>query len=265
MPWKTQDDGTIAMENGNPIFVHSDGKEVPFDAESAIKRITALNEESKGHRLKAKELGDKLSMFSAITDPEEAVKALETVRNLDAKKLVDAGQIDILKNEMSRTFTEKESALTRQWIQKEQEYQAQLQKKDESVYSLMLNGKFASSPLITEKTNLVPDIAANYFGKNFKVEGEGTDVKIVGYLNGERIPSRSKFGEPADFEEALSVIIEAYPFKDRILTSGSVGGSGSQGNKQQSQSVTKKIISNDDVKGFTDNLAAIAKGEVVVQ
>jgi len=121
MPWKTREDGTIEIENGNPVFVHSDGKEVPFDAESAIRRITALNEESKGHRIKAKEATEKLAVYSVIPDIDEAISAIETVKNLDAKKLVDAGQIEILKSEMSKTFAEKESSLTRQWTQKEQE------------------------------------------------------------------------------------------------------------------------------------------------
>lgn len=264
MPWKVREDGLIEVENGNPVYVHPDGKEVPFDAAAAMKKIGELASEAKSNKLKARELAEKLEAYSAISDIDEAIKAMQTVKNLEDKKLVDANQIDMLKAEMAKTFLEKESSLKTQWSQKEQEYQKALQSKEESIYSLMVNGKFASSPFITEKTVLPPDVAATFFGKHFKVEGEGPDVKIVGYLNGERIPSREKFGEAADFEEALTAIVDAYPHKDRILKTGMSGGSASQGNRQQAGQTAKQFIPSGDPKAFGDNLERIAKGEVQV-
>jgi len=264
MPWKLREDGSVESENGNPVFVYPDGKEVLADFESATNKITALNKESKGHRLKYEEAIKQIEAYAEIGDLEEAKKALEIVKSLDAKKLVDVGQIDILKAEMGRTFAEKEGSLKSQWTQKEQEYQGHLKIKDEAIQSILMGGKFASSEFL-KKTNLIPEIAANYFGKNFKIEGEGADIKVVGYLNGERIPSREKFGEPADFDEALAAVIDAYPHKDRIMLAGMSSGSGSQGNKQHPHDIGKRFIDKNDVKGFADNLEAIAKGEVVVQ
>ena len=264
MPWKMREDGTIELENGNPVYVHADGKEVPFDAEGALKSIGKLSSEMKMTKKQHQEAAEKLAMYSAIEDPEAAIKAMDIVKNLDAKKLVDAGQIEVLKVEMGKTFADKEGSLRSQWTQKEQEYQGQLKTKDEAIQSILMGGKFASSEFL-KKTNLIPEIAANYFGKNFKIEGEGHDIKVVGYLNGERIPSREKFGEPADFEEALAAVIDAYPHKDRIMLAGVSSGSGSQGNKQHPQTIGKKVISAEDVKGFSQNLEAIAKGEVIVQ
>lgn len=264
MPWKTRDDGSIEIENGMPVYVHPDGKEVPFDADGAMKSITNFVKDSKVSKKQIADLSEKLSSYEAIGDPVAAINAIETMKNLDAKKLVDAGQIDILKNEMSRTFTEKESDLRKQWQTKEQEYQDSLRKKEESIYSLMLNGKFASSPFISEKTLLPPDVASTFFGKHFKVEGEGSDARIVGYLNGERIPSREKFGEPADFEEALVSIVDAYPHKDRILKTGMAGGSGSTGNRVQPTSAKVQYIPAGDKKAFGENLERIARGEVQV-
>lgn len=264
MPWKLREDGTIEMENGNPVYVHADGKEVPFDADGALKSIGKLSGEMKLTKKQHQEAVEKLALFAAIEDPEAAIKAIETVKNLDAKKLVDAGQIDILKAEMGRTFAEKEGSLKSQWMQKEQEYQGHLKVKDEAIQSILMGGKFASSEFL-KKTNLIPEIAANYFGKNFRIEGEGAEIKVVGYLNGERIPSREKFGEPADFDEALAAVIDAYPHKDRIMLAGMSSGSGSQGNKQHPHDIGKRFIDKNDVKGFADNLEAIAKGEVVVQ
>ena len=96
MPWKMREDGTIELENGNPVYVHADGKEVPFDAEGALKSIGKLSSEMKMTKKQHQEAAEKLALYSAIEDPEAAVKAMDIVKNLDAKKLVDAGQIEIL-------------------------------------------------------------------------------------------------------------------------------------------------------------------------
>jgi len=265
MPWKLREDGAIEMENGNPVYVHVDGKEVPFDADGALKSIGKLSGEVKLTKKQHQEAVEKLALFAAIEDPEAAIKAIETVKNLDAKKLVDAGQIDILKAEMGKTFAEKEGSLKSQWTQKEQEYQSNLKTKDEAIRSILIGGKFASSEFLKKTTlGATPDIAAQYFGNQFRVEGD--NYEVVGYYkNGDRIPSRNRFGEAADFDEALAEVIDAHPHKDSLMLAGLSAGSGSQGNKQHPQNIGKKVIHKDDVKGFADNLAAIAKGEVVVQ
>jgi hypothetical protein len=265
MPWKLREDGSIEIENGNPIYVHADGKEVPFDADGALKTISKLSGEMKMTKKQVHEATEKLSMFANITDPEAAIAAMETVKNLDAKKLVDAGQIEVLKAEMGKTFAEKEGALKSQWQQKEQEYQTSLKTKDDAIRSILIGGKFASSEFLKKTTlGATPDIAAQYFGNQFRVEGD--NYEVVGYYkNGDRIPSRNKFGEAADFDEALAEVIDAHPHKDSLMLAGLSTGSGSQGNKQHPQNIGKKIVHRDDAKGFADNLEAIAKGEVVVQ
>ena len=86
-----------------------------------------------------------------------------------------------------------------------------------------------------------PDIAANYFSKNFSVEGEGNNARVIGYLGGERIFSKEKPGEVAEFEEALGVIIDAYPMKDSIMRS-SGGGAGSSGNMTQANRTQRELL-----------------------
>jgi hypothetical protein len=54
-------------------------------------------------------------------------------------------------------------------------------------------------------------------------------VSIVGYLNGEKILSRTQMGEPADFHEAIAKIIEQSPLKDQIMRA-SGGGPSTAGN-----------------------------------
>ena len=65
------------------------------------------------------------------------------------------------------------------------------------------------------------------FGSAFKVE----DGKIVAYDNaGNKIFSRSRPGELADFDEALETLVDQYPYKDQILKgSGASGGGAQQG------------------------------------
>jgi hypothetical protein len=97
----------------------------------------------------------------------------------------------------------------------------------------MINNHFSKSPYFAgdkPKTVLTPDLAANLFGNYFKVEGEGPDAKLIGYINGEKIPSRTNVGEPASFEEAITEIIEKHPGKERFLRSSDGGGPGAGSN-----------------------------------
>jgi len=65
------------------------------------------------------------------------------------------------------------------------------------------------------------------FGQAFKVE----DGKVVAYdPAGNKIFSRSRAGEVADFDEALEALVDQYPYKDQILRgSGASGGGASPG------------------------------------
>lgn len=42
MKLKLDADGKVVVENGMPVYVHDDGKEIPFDASAALSKITAL-------------------------------------------------------------------------------------------------------------------------------------------------------------------------------------------------------------------------------
>jgi hypothetical protein len=58
------------------------------------------------------------------------------------------------------------------------------------------------------------DIIESRFGKNFKIE-EG---KVVAYgHDGNKLFSKSRPGEPAEFEEALELLVDGYAHKDQIL------------------------------------------------
>ncbi|MDO1777620.1 hypothetical protein Q2340_25845, partial [Escherichia coli] len=77
MKLKLDANGHVVVENGMPVFVHADGKEIPFDAVAAMSKITALNGEAKTPR-KAREAAEaSLAKFAGITDPTKALEALE--------------------------------------------------------------------------------------------------------------------------------------------------------------------------------------------
>jgi len=233
MKLKLDAEGHVVVKDGKPVYVHDDGKEIPFDAQKATEKIAELNENEKKKRFDVKSIQEKLDVYKIgddeYLDVAEAKKSIETVKNLDAGKLIDTGKVDKLKSEIQQAYVEKEKQREKEFKAKLEALDQSLKAKENTIYDLMVVTKFANSPTVVDKTNLPPDIAADYFGKHFKVEGEGTKAKVIGYIDGEKILSRERPGEVAEFEEALNTVIEHYPMKDRILrTTG--GGSASQGN-----------------------------------
>lgn len=219
-----------------PVYVDDDGKEIEADVPQMYAKIVELGGEAKQRREKFKELEGKFKIFSEIENLEEwkteAEKAMETVKNFDDKKLMDAGKVDEIKKQMKEVHKEEIDAINNSHKSRYAEYDEKLKDKEDKIYHLMVSSKFAQSPLFSGKdpvSTLPPEIAETYFGKNFKVEeGNNGDLRVTGYISGNPIYSRKNPGELADFDEALEAVVDAYPLKDRILRS-SGGGSGAGG------------------------------------
>lgn len=222
MKLKLDDAGHVVVQDGKPVYVHDDGKEVAFDAAATVSTITRLNGEAKGHRERAEKAETALKAFDGIEDADAARTALETVAALDSKQLLDAGKVDEIKKGV-------ETAV-------EAKYQNIIKGKDKAIEALtgerdglannldkeVIGGAFARSKYIAEKLVLTPDIAEAYFGRHFKRE----DGKLVAYdAAGTKIFSRANPAEPAGADEALEVLVGAYPRKDDILR-GVVGPGG---------------------------------------
>ena len=106
MRLKLDEQNHAVLQDGKPVYVHEDGKEVPFDAAQAVGKIASLNAEAKQHR-EAKEAAEaKLKAFDGL-DADKAKQALEAVANLDAKKLIDAGEVEKVKAEMAKAYETK--------------------------------------------------------------------------------------------------------------------------------------------------------------
>lgn len=212
MKLKLNEQGLAIVQDGKPLYIHDDGKEVAFDAPGTVQTISRLNAEAKSHRERAEAAEKSLKAFEGITDPSAAIKALETVANLDHKKLVDAGEVEKVKAEINKAF---EGKLT--------EANSAIKTLQDQLYSEKIGGSFSRSKMIAEKLAIPADLVQARFGNSFKIE----DGSIVAYdQSGNKIYSRSKPGNVADFDEALEFLIEQYPHKENILKSSGASGSG---------------------------------------
>ena len=53
MKLKLDEQGHVVVQDGKPVYVHDDGKEVAFDAVGTVSTIGRLNAEAKSHRERA--------------------------------------------------------------------------------------------------------------------------------------------------------------------------------------------------------------------
>ena len=202
------------VRDGKPVFVDG-GKEIVFDAVHSSRKITELNGEAQGHR-EAKEAAEaKLKEFEGISDPKAALKALDTVKNLDDKKLIDAGEVETVKAEVTKV------------------YEAKLTEKDSEISNLnsvlnneVIGGAFSRSKFIEEEVAVPKSLITSEFTKNFSIE----DGKMVAKgADGNLIYSKERPGEPAGFEEALSLLVGAHPDSEQLLKAKGSGGGGWKG------------------------------------
>lgn len=214
MKLKVDDKGNVVLQDGKPVYIKDDGTEVAFDAAGTLATISRLNGEAKGHR-EAKEAAEtKLKAFEGIDDPEAARVAMQTVKNLDGKKLVDAGKVDEIRAEAIKATEAKFAPV----VKENDTLKTQLN--DEIV-----GGNFARSKYIGEKLAIPSDLVQARFGKHFSVENGKLVAKDAA---GNQIYSATKPGEMADFDEALSIIVNGYPQKEHILKGSGGGGGGAQ-------------------------------------
>lgn len=235
MKLKIDANGNAVLQDGQPVYVHDDGKEIPFDASRAFETIKKLNDENKGHREEKEQVIAKLKAFESI-DPAAARKAIDTLKSLDQKKLVDAGEVEKVKSEAVEAFKKQLEETKVSYERKLGETGAMLQERDSTIFTLMVRNKFANSKIVSEKLSIPADMVEAKFGGNYKIE----DGKVFAYVDGKKVFSRKNPGEYADFEEALETMIEAYPDKDKILKGSNASGSGANGSA--SRQMTPDIL-----------------------
>lgn len=249
MKLKFDENNQVVVQDGKPVYVYEDGKELPFDAGAAMLKISSLNAEAKQHR-EAKEAAEaKLKAFDGIDDVQAALKALATVKNLDDKKLIDAGEAERVKAEAIKVFEEKLNAAESEKARIQTQFHQEL-----------IGGSFARSKVIAEQLAIPADVAQAFFGKHFSISDEGK--MVAKDASGNEIYSRLHAGEKADFDEALMFLIDAYPHKNSILKGSNASGAGTahnggNGSKTMGRAEFEKLDPASQMKTLQDKVTIV--------
>lgn len=212
MKLKLDANGNVVLQDGKPVYIKDDASEVAFDAASTVATITRLNSEAKSNRERAEAAEKGLKVFEGITDPAEALKALNVVKGLDAKKLIDAGESEKVVAAAIKAVEEKYAPV----VAERDQFKANL-------FAEKIGGGFARSKFIADKLIIPADLAQARFGQHFTVENGKIIAKDA---NGNQIYSATRPGEIADFDEAISTLVDQYPHKASILKGSGASGSG---------------------------------------
>lgn len=233
MKLKLDANGNVVLQDGKPVYVLDDGREVAHDAAATVAKISSLNGEAMSHR-QAKEAAEAaLKPFkdAGITDAAAAAEALQTMANIKTGDLTTAAKVQEIKDAATRSANEAVAAATRAAEEKQRELTEHNTKLTQDLNNHIVGGSFTGSKFIAEKLAIPADIAQKVFGDRFKVDG-GKLVPLD--QAGNPIFSATNHGNHADFEEALQVMVNQYPNKDMILKgSGASGGGASAGGAAQ--------------------------------
>lgn len=249
MKLKLDANNNVVVQDGKPVYVKDDGSEVMFDVAGTTATISRLNAEAKTNRERAESAETKLKGFDGIDDAEAARKALGIVSNIDAKKLIDAGEVEKVKGEISKAYQTQID-----------EYKGKTQTLEQQLYAEKVGGAFSRSKYIAEKLAVPVDLVEARFGRAFSIE----DGRIVAKdSNGAKLYSSSNPGELASFDEALGILVQQYPNRDQILKGSGASGSGatqSQAGTSGAKSLTRAQF---DALGASAKSAAIREGAAV--
>lgn len=238
------------VQDGKPVYEDEGGQTIAFDAPGTRDTIKRLNGEAKAHR-EAKEAAETLAKQFDGLDAKAARDALDKLSKLDAKKLVEAGDMDAaiqtalkpVQDQLAAALAEKETLTS-------------------SLNKAVIGSSFGQSKFASEKlTPAGVDLVRTLYADRIKVE----DGRPIGYdQNGQKLYSKSRPGELADFDEIVETFVETYPYKEHILKgAGASGGGAKPGNGGATGS---KTISRSEFEGLSqaDRAAKIKDGVKVV-
>lgn len=226
MKLKVDANGVPILVDGKPVYVADDGKEFPIDGGQLYMRVRELTTENTAHRTARTETETKLKAFEAIPDAAAAIAALEVVANLDQGQLVTAGKVEEIKLAAKTAAEQRVAAAIEAGKTQLAAATSTIETLTGALYSEKIGGAFGRSKYVADKIAVPADMLQATFGKAFKVE----DGVTVAYDHtGNKIYSRVRPGELADFDEALETLVTAYPNKDHILKGSILPGGGGGG------------------------------------
>jgi ribosomal 50S subunit-associated protein YjgA (DUF615 family) len=222
MKLKLDAEGRAVLQDGLPVYVHDDGKEIPFDAAATIGSLNSRIEQNKRVEAENKALKDATKAYEGL-DPAAARRALELIDGLDETQLADVKRLDEIRASAAKARDEAVAAIKK-------EYEPVISERDRAIQELhseKIKNAFANSKVIAQKLTLPAEPVQRIFGSNFAFE-EG---RIVAKDHaGNAIYSRAKPGELADFDEAIDILVDSYPHRDTILKGSGGNGAGTRGN-----------------------------------
>ena len=204
--------GNVVVVGENPVYIQDDGKEVPFDVVGTIQAIKERNVEAMTLRTELQTLKSQVSTFEGL-DPAAARDALDKLSKIDQKKLIDAGQVDVVREEVKKSYETKlaDERTKRETI-------------EGRFKGTQLHAAFAGSEWLSKNTKVPRDMLRSHFGNRFEVDLEGNIQGLD--ENGKPLYSLANPGALAKFDEAIQLILDRYPGKNDILTSSQGSGTG---------------------------------------
>jgi hypothetical protein len=208
------------------------------------------------------EMREMLKRYEGIDDPDAAREALEKIKSIEEKKLIDAGQIDQVVEQrlnertdrMKRDYESKIEALEKANGDWEAKYQG-------------THGRLSEVLIDTALQQAVTGVAPIKKGAMQDILSRG---RRVWSLNDQGLPeARNAEGkimygkdgkEPITQEEWAQSLLYDAPYLFEGNAGGGAGGGGGGGNTGE-----KGIISASDQDAINANIDKIASGEVIVQ
>ena len=221
MKLKLDESGNVVLTNdGLPIYVHEDGKEVGADFPRAVATIKTISDERDKYRDEATKAKEALAAYDGI-DPEGAKAALQTIADLDKGELLTADKVDALRREVGETYKERIAELEKSSATKleaERKKVAELQAKldDRTLGAAFSASRFAKS------LRYPPDVARSYWGSRFRVGDDGVIYAVDD--KGNKLMSNERPGELAGFEESLAMMVNGSPDKDNHFAAPNARG-----------------------------------------
>ena len=208
-------------DDGHPVY-EIDGKAHGINGEKTFRDLGEARREADDAKRQLEESSTTLKSFEGIEDPELARKALATVANLDDSKLVDAGKVEEIKQAAIKSVEETLIPKLEKANQERDSLRADLHKE-------MIGGRFSRSKFIEEKMAIPPALVESHFGRHFVIEdgnvvAKGADGKTL-LSEANDVP----YGKAADFDEALSILVNGSSFKEQVLKGRGANGTGAVG------------------------------------
>lgn len=249
--YKVSEDGSKVFavnENGDEQELHDPiALKAAYDKSEADRK--ELKNEAEKHRKGKADANSQLEAIkSALGDRkiEDAVAALDSMSGLTDKHLFELSKAtNSLKEQHAKALSAIEQAKNEE-IRKAKEESDEYRKK----YAYVLHNNRVVNSQVLAKTRYSDSIGRNdaysKFEKHFCEDGTYIDH------NGVQIMSIKRPGQPADFDEAITEIINAHPEADYIWTKPEARGSG--GHSASGGAHSSKRTSQENIKAGLSNL-----------